>query len=683
MLVPRRLDDQTYAEIVEEAEARLPWLCPAWTDHNAHDPGITVLELMAWYKELQQYHMDQITPAIRRKLLELAGLCLRPERAAVCALSVPEGTPGRLAGERLSGPQNLPFELLEPIPRCRPRLKRVLAELDGERVDITGLCADGTSFQPFVFGGRESSLLLGLFVPAAETLRLWFQVEQPLGVARNPRDGATPPPRTLVWELLNGGEVQPLEDETWSLSWSGAVTLPLPRNWPAGEEGLCWVRLRQIQPGCEEQVRLSGVYTGRYWAAQQESRARRYGFTVLPAPNQQVLLVNAQARQAELAVFLRTPEGWEQTVGYRPQPVEEGLRLTVDAAGAAADGAENLLVAALDPLYTRELLFDGTGLPGQQVFLNLGGQTVLTQRLSLLCQTVGEDGTARPAVWRAVDDLSVCGPRDRVFCYDPQRETLTFGDGNHGAVPASGFGSILVMELILSQCGGGNIPGGAGLTFRDGTPAYNTAACGGRNRESTAEGRGRLLAQLGRTEKCLSAEDYAQCAKKTPGLRVAGAKALAGFDSRWRQSRRSASVTVTVLPAGEGRRPTADRRFLQAVERHLERCRTICIRTEVVPVRYAPFTLSVQLLSGADAEEEAIRRAVEEAFAPREEAIGAPVCRDECIALLQRCPGVLQVRRLELRGLDQNSYETAAGDLQVPPDVIGSLERMEIQLLRP
>ena len=86
MLIPRRLDDQSYADIVAEAEARLPWLCPVWTDHNAHDPGITLLELMAWYKELQQYHMDQITPAMRRKLLELAGLRLLQERPAVCAL---------------------------------------------------------------------------------------------------------------------------------------------------------------------------------------------------------------------------------------------------------------------------------------------------------------------------------------------------------------------------------------------------------------------------------------------------------------------------------------------------------------------------------------------------------------------------------------------------------------------
>ena len=315
--------------------------------------------------------------------------------------------------------------------------------------------------------------------------------------------------------------------------------------------------------------------------------------------------------------------------------------------------------------------------------MNLGGQTALTERLCLLCQTVGEDGASRPALWRPVEDLSACGPRDRVFVYDPQRETRTFGDGNHRAVPAPGFGSILVAELVLSHCGGGNIPAGAGLAFRDGTPAGNDAASGGRDRELPAEGRGRLLARLGQTAKCLSAEDYAQRARETPGLRVAGAKALPGYDPNWGQGRRSAAVTVAVLPAGEGRRPTADSRFLRTVERQLERFRPICIHTAVVPVRYAPFTLAVQLLAGAGAAEEEIRRAAEEAFAPREEAIGAPIRRDACIALLQRRPGVLQVRRLELRGLDQNSYETAAGDLQIPPDASGSLERMEIQLLRP
>ena len=81
MLKARNLDDQTYQEIVKAAEGRLPWLCPSWTDHNAHDPGITILELMAWYKELQQYQMNQVTDALRKKLLKLVdlGIELREE----------------------------------------------------------------------------------------------------------------------------------------------------------------------------------------------------------------------------------------------------------------------------------------------------------------------------------------------------------------------------------------------------------------------------------------------------------------------------------------------------------------------------------------------------------------------------------------------------------------------------
>ena len=68
MLIPRELDDQRFEDIMHEAVGRLPWLCPQWTDHNAHDPGITLLELMAWYKEMQQYQMDQLTPSLRRGL---------------------------------------------------------------------------------------------------------------------------------------------------------------------------------------------------------------------------------------------------------------------------------------------------------------------------------------------------------------------------------------------------------------------------------------------------------------------------------------------------------------------------------------------------------------------------------------------------------------------------------------
>lgn len=684
MLSSRRLDDQPYEEIVSEAEGRLPWLCPVWTDHNAHDPGITILELMAWYKEAQQYQMDQLTPELQCKLLQLAGMTLREEQPARCGLEIPVQSSPRPVFSRLVSPQGIVFELLEAVPENRPRLEKVEIRRGDTRLDITALAAGGAAFQPFSFGGRgESTLALGFDRCPEGSLRLWMEVEQPEGVARNPTDGQTPPPRRLRWQGEGLGAVEPTGDETWSLSWSGYVSFPEPKGWQAGADGLWWLCLEQVDGGCEEQVRLRGISAGRYQAAQQESRVRRYLYRLEGQPGQEVLLSSGQAQNADLAVFLRTPQGWEQTGGYQWERTQQGRRLTVDGTGAVQDEAENLMVVCLDPLYRANLLFHTRGIPGETCYLALGEQTAISGKLELMCQTLCADGAVRPALWRCVEELSVCGPRDRVFTYDPVRETISFGDGLHGAIPVPGQGSVLVTQLILTLGRDGNIPAGAGLVFEgDRQPVENCPASGGRDREYLWEARSRLLRALSHSVKCVSAGDYAQRARETPGLRVAGAKALPCYDPRTPQLKRPALVTVAVLPGGEGPRPAADRRFLEAVDRQLNRYRAVCVRTQAVPVRYVSLQLSVQLTAARGTTEETVRRALEGLFAPVEARIGATVRRDDMMSALQKLPGVRRVARLELRGLDQEGYRTAAGDIRVPQDALACLDRVEIDLNR-
>lgn len=685
MLVSRRLDDQRYDEIVAQAESRLPWLCPVWTDHNAHDPGITLLELMAWYKEMEQYQMDQLTPAVRQKLLELAGLHLEPARPALCALEVGPEAPARLELARLTTPQEAVFELAEPIPAVRPRLARVVAEGRERRFDLGVLTADGTPFQPFAFGAEaDTALALGFAARPQQTLRLWFQVQEPAGVRRNPPDAQARQPRTLSWEMEGAGPVIPLEDGTWALSWSGYVTLPAPEEWKPGAEGLWWLRVRQLEGGCEEQVRLRGLSAGRYQALQQETRAASHRFTIPCAPGQTVRVASAQALEAETVVFVRDGLGWQRRTDFQASRTPGGLELTVDGTAAAGDGAENLLVVCLDPRHAAGLRFDSRGRPGESFSLGLGGQTLLTRQMELVCLTLQPNGAVRPALWHWVEDLSACGPRDRVFAYDEARETITFGDGLHGAVPAAGKESILAARLVLSRCGGGNIPADSFLSFQeDGIPAAHGAAWGGRPAETLAQGRARLIAGLSQTRKCISAADYERCACQTPGLRVAGARALPDYDPDAPRQRRSARVSVVVLPAGESRRPMADQRFLDAVDRQLNRCRTICIQTRAIPARYVPFVLTGRLVAAKNAREETVRQALEEYFAPRPERIGAAGRRSDLEALLQKLPGIFQVEGLELRGLDQRSYHTPAGDLQIPPDGLLALEQMELELRRP
>ncbi len=676
MLISPRLDDQSFDEIVAEAKGRLPWLCPVWTDHNAHDPGITILELMAWYKEMQQYQMDQMTPAIQRKLLALTGVEPLGGENARCGLEFPPEAKPRRVLERLTTPQGVSFELLEAVPRSRPVLEQAFIEREDTRVDVTVLTRNELGFPPFSFGGRESALSLGFRLRAAGELRLWFELERPAGVPRNPPDEHTPPPRSLTWELAGAGAVTPALDETWALSWSGYVVLPVPGEWRADEAGLHWLTLRLARAGCEEQPRVARISTGRFRAAQRESRALRRFFRISPAPNQEILLETAQARRARLAVFLWDGGGWRELSEFRREQTGQGLLLSVDGSGAAAREQGNLLVVCQRLEDCRQLQWDATGRPGEELYLNTDGRRVLPGRLELLCRTLCQDGEIRPALWRRVEDLAVCGPRERVFAFDAGREMIVFGDGLHGALPAPG--PVLATELVLSLCGGGNVPAGAGLTFRDGETIANQAASGGRDPESLTEARGRLLAALSGTKKCLSAGDYAARAKETPGLRVAGAKAIPGYDARTPNLRRQAMVTVAVFPAGEGDYPVADERFLEAVSRQLERCRTVCIQTRVVPLRYVPVSLTARLRLSPGSDLEEIRRALRAWFLPREERIGEPLRQNEVGSFLQKRPGVLQVLSLTLRGLDQNCYRTAAGDLELPPDAAVKLEALDL-----
>jgi hypothetical protein len=58
-----RLDDRTWEDLVEEGRSMIPGLAPAWTNHNASDPGITLIELFAYFTESFIYRTNRITEA--------------------------------------------------------------------------------------------------------------------------------------------------------------------------------------------------------------------------------------------------------------------------------------------------------------------------------------------------------------------------------------------------------------------------------------------------------------------------------------------------------------------------------------------------------------------------------------------------------------------------------------------
>ena len=67
------LDNITFAELLDEAKMLIPQYAPEWTDFNLHDPGITIIELIAWIVESQIFQLDQITEKDVKSFLSLLG----------------------------------------------------------------------------------------------------------------------------------------------------------------------------------------------------------------------------------------------------------------------------------------------------------------------------------------------------------------------------------------------------------------------------------------------------------------------------------------------------------------------------------------------------------------------------------------------------------------------------------
>jgi hypothetical protein len=98
------LDDRRWVDLVEEGRALIPFYSPEWTDHNVHDPGITLIELFAWLTEMDIFHLDRITERNLRKFLALVGIYPQPSVPALAPLSLS-------LKESLNGDASLPVPI--------------------------------------------------------------------------------------------------------------------------------------------------------------------------------------------------------------------------------------------------------------------------------------------------------------------------------------------------------------------------------------------------------------------------------------------------------------------------------------------------------------------------------------------------------------------------------------------
>ena len=160
------LDDLRFAELAEIGRSLIPANAPAWTDHNVHDPGIMLMELLAWVADAQIYSLARMRRDERVAYAELMGV--RPHGPiAARGLIWPDADLMMDTTRTATWPQGTvvtedrpctadiadspPFYSLHSIHLTTSRLTALRAVLeDGSMQDLTTANRfGGTAFAPF------------------------------------------------------------------------------------------------------------------------------------------------------------------------------------------------------------------------------------------------------------------------------------------------------------------------------------------------------------------------------------------------------------------------------------------------------------------------------------------------------------------------------------------------------
>lgn len=638
------LDNRTFDELVAEGRALLPRHAPGWTDHNFHDPGVTLLELFAWLVEQDIYRLDRVSPASYRAFLRLIGIEPRPAQVAETVVVFSSDMPAELpAGAQVGDVTGATiFQTTGPSHISPAQLTAVFTGLNQSRIDrMAENQTVGRLYQPFEPRPQPGdALYLGFDQPlAGESVEVCLYVWT--GTAA--MDGETRRALIAEWEAAQ------VEAEA---TCPPGMALALPGWWLHYSAHTIW---EYYSPGATW-LPLDGVA--------DESR----GLTLSGPVRFMAPTDHAPGGPDGDHFYIRC-----RLVGgqYDCPPEIDGVALNAVSVSHAAD------------VKPEQLLGHSNGRAGQR--FQLGDTPVVpgSSRLKLVLNGMEDEA------WREVSFWDLVGPHDRAYLLIPETGQIVFGDGRVGRVPAAGAEIRAVYRIGGGP--GGNVAAGSLIVSLNGS--YNVAqpyaASGGAAAETLAQAQGRALDALAERRGAITLDDYAALARATPGAPVARARALAEYHPAVPCFPAPGCVTVVVVPRCTETNPTPGPDLLRAVAHYLERRRPLTAEVHVIGPCYTPVVVHARLhvRSRADTGQLAAlaQTALDRFFHPLyggAEGDGWPVGRDvfraEVLALLNGLPGVAYVNDLGLQ--TEGDPEPRCGNIPLCPDCLVASGRHRIAI---
>jgi predicted phage baseplate assembly protein len=574
------LDDRRWADLVDEAQALIPFFARGWTDHNAHDPGITIVDLLAWITESDIYRLNQITPWHRRKFLRLAGDRPQPPRAA-CTIAqfallecvepaeLPRWT--EVVATDVYGVRT-PFRTVYPLTVVPSSIAVVQVYERRRYRDLTAAWQRG---EPIALLGSDPDIGTELYLGLSQPLppHVWATIALAFASCRedNPADGrmaCCDDARRRLHDLAIARHALCRPPSLWQCAPPEDPPSPPPDVWHHHSACTEWAvalggnRWRQlVAPGEVIDDTRAFTFDGRVQVCLPMAGAQvAVGEVQTPYHYLRCRLVGGQLDAAPKATAIALNATW----------CEQKAPPTVPR---TPDGKTGVLVAR------------GTGLPDQRLVLV---EPPIVEESVIV--TVRNDGTHDAVDWAPRDDFDASNPTAAHFVLDPTLGAITFGDGERGRiVPEDAW---ITVQYLTTRGDAGNLArdtalevmGDAGCKIASAHTVL--PATGGANTEDMLHAEGRVMRTLATSERAVTADDYERITLATPGTCIARAIPLPNRHPRLPCVESPGMITVVVVPYLPDARPVPTCALRAQVRAHLDRWRLVGTRVEVIGPEY-------------------------------------------------------------------------------------------------
>lgn len=689
------LDTRRFADLRDEALARIPVHTPEWTHVHASDPGVTLIEVFAFLTESLLYRANQIPERNRRAFLRLLGVPLQPATSAQGLVSLSNATQQTVTLntdiEVFAG--SVPFRTirgLDVLPiEARAFYKR--------RVSVSDLDARVLTYYEQLYETYNETAPNRTEMQLYETTPLLPRDERGINLARDSVDG------TLWLALLAPPRVAPadarlhLYGKTLSIGMVPALT-PADTQIRVGDQmnsdtaSLLRCELPKIPTdgilpqNATERVANYYPLDLRIWG----DPLREPGILDVMLPNKDDpvkplgLWSNLDPLEAGVGDF---PPALEDTALNERLITWIRIRPALDGRLSSALSLQLVWVGInVAPITQRthvnaELLPDGTGEPDQSMTLAHAPVIPATVELTV---TVGSQATP----WTAVDDLAAAGPEvvvadprqppgsiqprvippSEAFAVDYEAGAIRFGDGYRGKRPPLGATIRANYDYGLGQAG--NVAAGT-ITNAPALPNGITVTnplrtWGGADAETVAAGEKQVTRYLQHRDRLVTQEDMRTIAWRTPGIALGRVEVLPAFHPDLSPNEPGDApgvVTLMVIPSNDPLQPAApqpDRLFLDTLCRYLSPRRLVTTELVLRGPIYKQIWISVGIDVKAGTNAAVVREAVKSTLlqflaplppVPEVDATGGWPLRKaivalELLAIAARVPDVLLVNGL-------------------------------------